>query len=73
MLIVGGFAYLSGKVSYANTCSERFLNELPDSNLARQIRINRDCIRKDQSINSAIEGPESVPLIFIACEIYTVS
>ena len=43
MLIAGGFAYLLGKVSYANTCSERFLNELPDSNLARQIRINRDC------------------------------
>jgi len=41
MIAAGTVAYLTGKVTYANTCSERFLNELPDSNLARQIRINR--------------------------------
>ena len=44
MIAAGTVAYLTGKVTYANTCSERFLNELPDSKLARQIRINRDCL-----------------------------
>ena len=69
MIAAGTVAYLTGKVTYANTCSERFLNELPDSNLARQIRINRDCLQKDQrSIPSLIEGPD-----LHACEIYTVS
>ena len=47
MAAAGFLAYLVGKVSYANTCSERFLTELPDSNIAKQIRINRDILLKD--------------------------
>ena len=48
MGVAATLAYLVGKVSYANTCSERFLTELPDSNIAKQIRINRDSLLKDR-------------------------
>jgi len=54
--VAASVAYILGKVSYANTCRERFLTELPDSNISRKIRSNNGMTQEGAAEGAHLES-----------------